>query len=83
MEAAGILGAFKQRAETQGRRDAREWLEGLLVQLRPMMGVVEIDWARGRFIFAQRPKWLTFKRGALLLDSDSDNVRLGAASDPA
>lgn len=83
MEAAGILGAFKQRAETQGRRDAREWLEGLLVQLRPMMGVVEIDWARGRFIFAQRPKWLTFKRGALLLESDSDNVRLGAASDPA
>jgi hypothetical protein len=83
METAGMLGAFKQRAETQGVRDAREWLEGLLVQLRPMMGVVEIDWARGRFIFAQRPKWLTFKRGALLLDSDSDNVRLGAASDPA
>ena len=83
MEAAGMMGAFKQRAETQGVRDAREWLEGLLVQLRPMMGVVEIDWARGRFIFAQRPKWLTFKRGALLLESDSDNVRLGAASDPA
>lgn len=83
MEAAGMMGAFKQRAETQGVRDAREWLEGLLVQLRSMMGVVEIDWARGRFIFAQRPKWLTFKRGALLLESDSDNVRLGAASDPA
>jgi hypothetical protein len=83
MEAAGMLGAFKQRAESHGVRDAREWLEGLLVQLRPMMGVVEIDWARGRFIFAQRPKWLTFKRGALLLESDSDNVRLGAASDPA
>ena len=83
MEAAGMMGAFKQRAETHGVRDAREWLEGLLVQLRPMMGVVEIDWARGRFIFAQRPKWLTFKRGALLLESDSDNVRLGAASDPA
>ena len=83
MEAAGMLGAFKQRAETHGVRDAREWLEGLLVQLRPMMGVVEIDWARGRFIFAQRPKWLTFKGGALLLDSDSDMVRLGAASDPA
>lgn len=83
MEAAGTIGAFKQRAETQGVRDAREWLEGLLVQLRPMMGVVEIDWARGRFIFAQRPKWLTFKRSALLLESDSDNVRLGAASDPA
>ena len=83
MEAAGMMGAFKQRAETHGVRDAREWLEGLLVQLRPMMGVVEIDWARGRFIFAQRPKWLTFKRSALLLESDSDNVRLGAASDPA
>jgi len=83
MEAAGILGAFKQRAEAQGVREAREWLEGLLVQLRPMLGVVEIDWTRKRFIFAQRPKWLTFKRGALLLDSDSDNVRLGAASDPA
>lgn len=83
MEAAGILGAFKQRAEAQGVREARAWLEGLLVQLRPMMGVVEIDWARKRFIFAQRPKWLTFKRGALLLESDSDNVRLGAASDPA
>ena len=83
MEAAGMMGAFKQRAETQGVRDAREWLEGLLIQLRPMMGVVEIDWARGRFIFAQRPKWLTFKRSALLLESDSDNVRLGAASDPA
>ena len=83
MEAAGMMGAFKQRAETQGVRDARAWLEGLLIQLRPMMGVVEIDWARGRFIFAQRPKWLTFKRGALLLESDSDNVRLGAASDPA
>ena len=83
MEAAGMMGAFKQRAETQGVRDARAWLEGLLIQLRPMMGVVEIDWARGRFIFAQRPKWLTFKRSALLLESDSDNVRLGAASDPA
>ena len=83
MEAAGILGAFKQRVESHGVREARAWLEGLLVQLRPMMGVVEIDWARGRFIFAQRPKWLTFKRGALMLDSDSDNVRLGAASDPA
>lgn len=83
METAGMLGAYKQRAETQGVRDAREWLEGLLVQLRPMMGVVEIDWARGRFIFAQRPKWLTFKRGALLLESDSDKVMLGAASDPA
>ena len=83
MEAAGILGAFKQRVESHGVREAREWLEGLLVQLRPMMGLVEIDWARGRFIFAQRPKWLTFKRGALLLESDSDNVRLGAASDPA
>ena len=83
MEAAGILGAFKQRAEAQGVREAREWLQGLLAQLRPMLGVVEIDWARKRFIFAQRPKWLTFKRGALLLESDSDNVRLGAASDPA
>jgi len=83
MEAAGILGAFKQRVESHGVREARAWLEGLLVQLRPMMGVVEIDWARKRFIFAQRPKWLTFKRGALLLESDSDNVRLGAASDPA
>ena len=83
MEAAGMLGAFKQRVESHGVREARAWLEGLLVQLRPMMGVVEIDWARGRFIFAQRPKWLTFKRGALMLDSDSDNVRLGAASDPA
>lgn len=83
MEAAGMLGAFKQRVESHGVREAREWLEGLLVQLRPMMGVVEIDWARGRFIFAQRPKWLTFKRSALLLESDSDNVRLGAASDPA
>ena len=83
MEAAGILGAFKQRVESHGVREAREWLQGLLVQLRPMLGVVEIDWARKRFIFAQRPKWLTFKRGALMLDSDSDNVRLGAASDPA
>ena len=83
METAGMLGAFKQRVESHGVREARAWLEGLLVQLRPMMGVVEIDWARGRFIFAQRPKWLTFKRGALLLESDSDNVRLGAASDPA
>ena len=83
MEAAGMMGAFKQRVESHGVREARAWLEGLLVQLRPMMGVVEIDWARGRFIFAQRPKWLTFKRGALMLDSDSDNVRLGAASDPA
>ena len=83
MEAAGILGAFKQRVESHGVREARAWLEGLLVQLRPLMGVVNIDWTRKRFIFAQRPKWLTFKRGALMLDSDSDNVRLGAASDPA
>lgn len=79
METAGMLGAFKQRAEMQGVNDAREWLEGLLVQLRPMLGVVDIDWTRKRFIFAQRPKWLTFKwhklpldRGALLLESDSD-----------
>lgn len=83
MEAAGILGAFKQRAETQSPKDAREWLEGVLLQSRQFMGAMGIDWARGRFIFAQRPKWLTFKRGALLLESDSDNVRLGAASDPA
>ena len=83
MEAAGILGAFKQRAETQGVREAREWLEGVLLQSRRYMGAMGIDWTRGRFIFAQRPKWLTFKRGALMLDSDSDNVRLGAASDPA
>ena len=83
MEAAGILGAFKQRAETQGVREAREWLEGVLLQSRRYMGAMGIDWTRKRFIFAQRPKWLTFKRGALMLDSDSDNVRLGAASDPA
>ena len=83
MEAAGILGAFKQRAETQSPKDAREWLEGVLLQSRQFMGAMGIDWTRKRFIFAQRPKWLTFKRGALLLDSDSDNVRLGAASDPA
>ncbi len=78
MEAAGMLGAFKQRAESRGVRDAREWLEGLLVRLRPMMGVVAVDWGRKRFVFAQRPKWLTYKRGALLLESDSDKVRLGA-----
>ena len=83
MEAAGILGAFKQRAETQSPKDAREWLEGVLLQSRQFMGAMGIDWTRKRFIFAQRPKWLTFKRGALMLDSDSDNVRLGAASDPA
>ena len=83
MEAAGILGAFKQRVESHGVREAREWLEGVLLQSRRYMGAMGIDWTRKRFIFAQRPKWLTFKRGALLLDSDSDNVRLGAASDPA
>ena len=83
MEAAGILGAFKQRVESHGVREAREWLEGVLLQSRQFMGAMGIDWTRKRFIFAQRPKWLTFKRGALLLDSDSDNVRLGAASDPA
>ena len=83
MEAAGILGAFKQRVESHGVREAREWLEGVLLQSRRYMGAMGIDWTRKRFIFAQRPKWLTFKRGALMLDSDSDNVRLGAASDPA
>lgn len=83
MDAAGTLGAFNQREETQGRRDAREWVEGILFRQRKHLGGMWIDWARGRFIFNNNPKWLTYKRGALLLDSDSDNVRLGAASDPA
>ena len=83
MDAAGVLGAFKQREESHGRRDAREWLEGILFRQRKFLGGMGIDWTRKRFIFDNNPKWLTYKRGALLLDSDSDNVRLGAASDPA
>ena len=83
MEAAGVLGAYRQRAESHGRRDAREWLEGILFRQRKFLGGMGIDWTRKRFIFDNNPKWLTYKRGALLLDSDSDKVRLGAASDPA
>jgi len=83
MEVAGILGAFKQRAETQSPKEAREWLEGILFQSREFLGGMGIDWTRKRFIFDNNPKWLTYKRSALLLDSDSDNVRLGATSDPA